>query len=63
MELRCPRCNQLSYTNLSQEGVRCLACGYMDYKIPEDVLREVREGEGKKGSGTTYVKKYNIKYW
>ncbi len=61
MELRCPRCNQLSYTNLSQEGVRCLACGYMDYKIPEDVLREVREGVGRKGNATKY--RGIIKYW
>ena len=63
MELKCPRCKHLSYTNLSQGEVRCLTCGYMDYQIPEEVLKEVREGIGKKGSATTYVKKYSIKYW
>ena len=63
MELRCPRCNQLSYTNLSKDEVRCLACGYTEYKIPEDVLKEVQEGLGKKGGATRYVKKYSLKYW
>jgi len=62
MKLNCPRCNNRSYTKISKDEIKCLACSYADFKVPSDVLKEVQEGLGKKGSATTYVKKYSKKY-
>jgi len=60
--LICPRCNHRSYTKISKDETKCLACSYTDFKVPSDVLKEVKEGLGKKGSGTTYLPKRGISY-
>ena len=59
----CPRCNSLSYTNIYKEETKCLACGYSDYKIPSEILKEVQEATGKVGKATKYIRTNAKKYY
>ena len=59
----CPRCNSRSYTNIYKEETKCLACGYSDYKIPSEILKEVQEATGKVGKATKYIRTNAKKYY
>mgnify|MGYP003108564764 CR=1 FL=1 len=59
----CPRCKSRSYTNIYKEETKCLACGYTNYKVPSEILKEVEQARGKVGKATNYIRKNAKKYY